>query len=256
MVFFPSCLKRRSVKSHEELSHHDVDGHTGSGSDSGCVLTTRKKHSAFSANLCVLMGHSTKNVFSHYSVPDTVLIYGEKTVKSPILCLQGTHSVVGDIKKSVITSYAWVRCKREAEGENVFFHLEWPVGSYLPENLRGEIHWLCLTMNSNDLKKMQKYTVGLNVYFILIFTLPFHNIFSWATTNPYICKHTLSGHRKQTCLTGLCLLWVSSACHRVVSSGPVCVSYLHLLELSNFSVCRVLVRAQIGEKAGKNPSSY
>lgn len=67
----------------------------------------QKKHSAFSANLCVLMGHSTKNVFSHYSVLDTVLlIYGEKTVKSPILCLQGTHSVVGDIKKSVITSYA------------------------------------------------------------------------------------------------------------------------------------------------------
>ena len=127
----------------------------------------------------------------------------------------------------------------------------WVTSRVTPAWERKGIHWLCLIMNSNDPKKMQKYAVGLNVYFILIFTLPFHNVFSWATTNPYICKHTLSGHRKQTCLTGLCFLWVSSAYHRVVSSGPVCLSYLHLLELSDFSVYRALVRAQEEKKQGK-----
>ena len=104
MVFFPSCLKLRLVKSHEELSHHDVHGCTGSSSNSGCVLS--HQHSAFFCQLVCSDGPFNKNVFSHYFVPGTVQVYGEKTVKSPFPCLQGTHSVVGDIKKSVVTNYA------------------------------------------------------------------------------------------------------------------------------------------------------
>lgn len=100
-------------------------------------------------------------------------------------------------------------------------------------------------MNSNGLKKKyNKIQVGLSVYFILIFTLPFQNVFSWATTNPYVCRHTLSSHCKQAGFTRLCLLWVSSAYHRVVSSGHICSSYLHLPKPSNFSICGVLVREQ------------
>lgn len=69
--------------------------------------------------------------------------------------------------------------------------------------------------------------VHLHVCFIFIFTLLFQNVFSWASTNPYVCKHTVSGHRRQACLPRLCLLWVSSTKHWVVSNGPICVSCLH-----------------------------
>jgi len=45
------------------------------------------QHSAFFCQLVCSDGPFNKNVFSHYFVPDTVLIYGKKTVKSSIPCL-------------------------------------------------------------------------------------------------------------------------------------------------------------------------
>lgn len=42
-----------------------------------------------------------KCIWPLFFVPDTVLGYGEETIKSPIPCLQGTHSVVGEIDKEI-----------------------------------------------------------------------------------------------------------------------------------------------------------
>lgn len=136
MVFFlHACLKRRSVKSHEGWAITMLMDIQEAVRFWLC-FDNQKKSVLLFLPTCVFWWAIQQKMYLAIILCQILCWFMEKTVKSPILCLQGTHSVVGDIKKSVITSYAWVKMQTWGrERKLVFFHLEWPVGSYLPENL-------------------------------------------------------------------------------------------------------------------------
>lgn len=117
----------------------------------------------------------------------------------------------------------------------------WLVVSYLTENM-GERPMGYAECELERPSNAVKYRVGLNVGFILTFTSRFSTFFSWATTNPYICKYTLSGHHRQACFTRLCLLRVPSANRWVVSTAlSLILTFAKAFSFSNSTVSIVLL---------------